>query len=41
VLRLIDIFISFLRRRSPGARGRLAYRVLFDLMVAERQATRR
>ena len=40
-MRLINSFRLFFRRRSPGARGRLAYRMLFDVVVPEKPAAGR
>ena len=40
MLRLIDTLHLFLSRRGPGARGRLAYRLLANLASLE-QGSRR
>ena len=41
MLRLIDTTLHlFLRRRSPGARGRLAYRMLVNLASLEQNSRR-
>jgi len=40
-MRLTNALILFFGRRGSWARGRLAYRLLFDLVVTERPATRR
>lgn len=40
-MRLVDTLFSFLGRRGRRARGRLAYRVLLDLVALERSPTRR
>ena len=37
-MRLIDAFLLLLGRRGSRARGRLVYRMLFDLAVPERAA---
>jgi hypothetical protein len=41
MLRLIDELFAMLGRRGPRARGRLAYRMLFDLVVPEHARARR
>jgi hypothetical protein len=41
VLRLIDILLSLVARRSLRARGRLAYRMLVDLATLDRSQSRR
>jgi len=39
-MRLFDL-LFFLGARGPWARSRLAYRLLWSIVVAERSATRR
>jgi hypothetical protein len=40
MLRLIDTLHLFLTRRGPGARGRLAYRMLADIASFEQNSRR-